>query len=136
MLESVPSFASPEDVMWLDLSFNQIGRIDESLAATFPNVTTLYLHANQITKLSHIKKLSGLTKLKSLTLYGNPVEENKHYRNYILYCFPELQQLDFCVITSNQRQKVSQYFILRLRLLRYSHADGIVELGSQKVVES
>jgi Leucine-rich repeat (LRR) protein len=92
--------------MWLDLSFNQIGSVNESLVATFPNVTTLYLHANQITKLSHIKKLSGFTHLKSLTLYGNPVEENKHYKNYILYCFPELQQLDFCVITTSQRQKV------------------------------
>ena len=107
IFEVVQSFTDPEKVMWLDLSFNLIDRIDESLPAIFPNLTTLYLHANHITKLSHIKKLASLTKLKSLTLYGNPVEEHKHYRNYILYCFPHLQQLDFCVITSNQREKVS-----------------------------
>lgn len=119
--------------MWLDLSFNQIGSVNESLVSTFPNVTTLYLHANQITKLSHIKKLSGFTQLKSLTLYGNPVEENKHYKNYILYCFPELQQLDFCVITTSQRQKVGYldmnciFFTIML--------DAIVEHGIQKVFE-
>mmetsp|Transcript_25442 Transcript_25442/g.37505 ORF Transcript_25442/g.37505 Transcript_25442/m.37505 type:complete len:185 (+) Transcript_25442:78-632(+) len=94
------------NIMWLDLSFNQLEKIDESLSQLFPNLTTLYLHANQISKLSTIKKLISFTQLRSLTLYGNPVEENKHYRNLVLYCFPNLQQLDFCVITAGQRDKM------------------------------
>ena len=86
----------------------------------FPNLTTLYLHANQITKLSNIKKLAGLTQLKSLTLYGNPLEENKHYRNYILHIFPELQQLDFSVITSGQREKVLLLFLFIYLFILFS----------------
>lgn len=45
------------------------------------NLTSLYLHANDIKTLKEIKKLGNLTKLKSLTLHGNPVEEVKNYRS-------------------------------------------------------
>jgi Leucine-rich repeat (LRR) protein len=93
-------------IQWLDLSFNHLQRLDENIVTYFPNLTTLYLHANQLPKLSHLKKLAGLSQLKSLTLYGNPLEENKHYRNYVLYLFPELKQLDFSVITDGQREQV------------------------------
>lgn len=101
-------------IQWLDLSFNNLQRIDESLVAYFPNLTTLYLHANKLSKISMIKKLAGLTQLKSLTLYGNPLEENKHYRNYVLYIFPDLQQLDFSVITGAQREQVRSVLSARL----------------------
>ena len=111
VFESISTHFDHTLIQWLDLSFNHLARVDESLVALFPNLTTLYLHANQITKLSNIKKLAGLTQLKSLTLYGNPLEENKHYRNYILHIFPELQQLDFSVITSGQREKVLLLFL-------------------------
>ena len=92
-------------ILWLDLSFNQIKRLG-TLAATFPNVTTIYLHANQISRLSELKKLSEFTQLKSLALYGNPVEEHRHYRNYVLYACPNLTQFDMSPVTKSERQTV------------------------------
>lgn len=96
----------PLNILWLDLSFNAISGVSETLAEHFPNLTTLYLHANKISKLSDIRKLSGLTKLRSLTMYGNPVEDNIHYRNMMIYAHPEIIQIDFCTITQRQRDQV------------------------------
>jgi Leucine-rich repeat (LRR) protein len=93
-------------IQWIDLSFNQLKKVDENLASHLPNVATMYLHANQVARYSDIRRLSCFTKIKSLTLYGNPVEEHKHYRNVVLYYFPTLTQLDFSVITSGEKEKV------------------------------
>jgi Leucine-rich repeat (LRR) protein len=97
---------NPSNILWLDLSFNAISSISELIAENFPNITTLYLHANKITKMSDIRKLSGLTKLRSLTMYGNPVEDSKHYHNMMLYAHPQIVQIDFCTITQRQRDQV------------------------------
>ena len=96
-------------ISWIDLSFNQLKKVDENLASHLPQVTTLYLHANQISRYSDIRRLSCFTTVKSLTLYGNPVEEQKHYRNVVLYYFPNLTQLDFSVITTGEREKVASW---------------------------
>lgn len=64
-------------VLWIDLSFNEIKIISESFLSQFPNATTIYLHANQISTLVEIKKLAVLESLKSISVYGNPVEEKK-----------------------------------------------------------
>lgn len=103
------SLLTSNKIMWIDLSFNQLKRIDEGLASHLPNLQTLYLHANKIPRYSDIRRLSCFTHIKSLTLYGNPVEEQKHYRNVVLYYFPNLTQLDFSVITSGERDMVSSW---------------------------
>ncbi|KAJ3047781.1 Leucine-rich repeat-containing protein 51, partial [Quaeritorhiza haematococci] len=71
--------SSPEWITWIDLSFNNLSSIDETLT-TFPNLQTLYLHANALTSLPSLTPLSTLTRLRSLTLHGNPVEHVKGYR--------------------------------------------------------
>jgi hypothetical protein len=93
-------------ILWLDLSFNHITTISASLATQFPNITTLYLQANQISKLTEIKKLGSLTKLKSLALYGNPLEENKHYKNFTLYICQKVTYFDNSTVTKQDRQKI------------------------------
>jgi Leucine-rich repeat (LRR) protein len=103
------SYLDANKIQWIDLSFNQLKKIDENLAAHLPNVATLYLHANQIARYSDIRRLSCFTHIKSLTLYGNPVEEQKHYRNVVLYYFPNLTQLDFSVISPGEREKVASW---------------------------
>ena len=72
------------NILWIDLSFNCVKNVSESFLSTFPNVTTIYFHANRISKLSVVKKMSALSQLKSLSLYGNPVEEHKV--PYTLHC--------------------------------------------------
>lgn len=94
------------NILWLDLSFNHIEKTSESFISVFLNLTSLYLHANGIKKLSDIKRLSKLLSLKSLTLYGNPVEENKHYKNYTLYYCANLGQFDSSPVTKSDRHRV------------------------------
>lgn len=105
----ISSILIPSYITWLDLSFNAILSINVDLAEFLPNLATFYLHANQISKLSEIRKLQQFPLLKSVTLYGNPVEENKHYRNMALFCCPALVQLDFGTITAQQKDKMQTW---------------------------
>lgn len=43
----------------------------------FPELQILYLHGNQIGDVKEVAKLSGLTKLRKVTLHGNPLEKTK-----------------------------------------------------------
>jgi hypothetical protein len=94
-----------KEIQWLDLSFNHIqsfGHAD-NVSAAFQNITTIYMHANKVSRLSQVKKLKAFPNLKSLTLYGNPIEEHKHYRNYVMYYCPHISQFDSSPITHSER---------------------------------
>lgn len=104
-------------VQWIDLSFNSLTVIPDDLIKLFPNLIKLYLHANKIQKLSEIKKLTELTLLKSVSFYGNPVEEHKHYRNYVLYHNQNLTQFDMSPITKTEIQRVSLFCVCSVSLL-------------------
>ncbi|XP_016013441.2 transmembrane O-methyltransferase homolog isoform X1 [Rousettus aegyptiacus] len=69
----------PENLAWIDLSFNDLTSIDPVLATLF-NLSVLYLHGNSIQRLGEVNKLAVLPRLRSLTLHGNPIEEEKGYR--------------------------------------------------------
>uniref|UniRef100_A0A9L0ST64 Leucine-rich repeat-containing protein 51 n=2 Tax=Equus caballus TaxID=9796 RepID=A0A9L0ST64_HORSE len=69
----------PEKLAWIDLSFNDLTSIDPVLT-TFFNLSVLYLHGNSIQRLGEVNKLAVLPRLRSLTLHGNPIEEEKGYR--------------------------------------------------------
>ncbi|KAJ3414864.1 Leucine-rich repeat-containing protein 51 [Chytridiales sp. JEL 0842] len=90
------------NIAWLDLSFNTLPHIDAELL-NFPNLSTLYLHANQIHHLSEVDKLGQLQALRTLTLHGNPLENCKNYRLYVVSRIPKLKHLDFCAITKMDR---------------------------------
>uniref|UniRef100_G3VJP9 Leucine-rich repeat-containing protein 51 n=1 Tax=Sarcophilus harrisii TaxID=9305 RepID=G3VJP9_SARHA len=68
----------PQNLAWIDLSFNDLPNIDPVLT-TFHNLSVLYLHGNCIHRLTEVDKLSSLPKLRSLTLHGNPIEDEKGY---------------------------------------------------------
>uniref|UniRef100_A0A8C5VUP2 Leucine-rich repeat-containing protein 51 n=1 Tax=Microcebus murinus TaxID=30608 RepID=A0A8C5VUP2_MICMU len=71
--------AYPQNLAWIDLSFNDLTSIDPVLT-TFCNLSVIYLHGNSIHRLSEVNKLAVLPRLRSLTLHGNPMEEEKGYR--------------------------------------------------------
>jgi len=102
----VPSLTSlvvnPAAISWLDFSFNDINQLDDSLLQ-FPNMTTLYLHGNQLMSLNEVKRLSGLPCLRTLTLHGNPLEALDGYRPFVLGTLPSLKQLDFSSVTKQDR---------------------------------
>lgn len=46
----------PENLEWLDLSYNYLQTIDKELLS-FPNLKTLYLHGNYVSNLEEARKL-------------------------------------------------------------------------------
>lgn len=63
----------------------------------------LYLHGNNVDKISEVDKLSELPHLKSLALHGNPIEGTPGYRHYVLSRVPQLQTVDFSGVTKADR---------------------------------
>lgn len=70
----------------------------------YPELKLLNLHGNGIDKITEIDKLASLRNLKSLTVHGNPVEDAKGYRDYIISRIPQLEKLDFSKITKADRE--------------------------------
>ncbi|XP_049745950.1 leucine-rich repeat-containing protein 51 isoform X1 [Loxodonta africana] len=92
----------PENLAWIDLSFNDLTSIDPVLT-TFFNLSVLYLHGNSIQRLGEVDKLAVLPRLRSLTLHGNPMEEEKGYRQYVLCTLPRITTFDFSGVTKADR---------------------------------
>ena len=85
----------------------------------FPALNVLYLHGNRISRLPEVQRIARVCELRKLTLHGNPIESNKHYRFYVLFHCPSLQQLDFSSITKQQMTNVAtwaQTYRKRLKL--------------------
>ncbi len=61
------------------------------------------MHSNKIETLSKTDALVPLTKLRNLTLHGNPVEESRGYRLAIVGRVPGLKHLDFSPVTKADR---------------------------------
>lgn len=109
-LYTIPQQLDGSKLLWLDLSFNDFTSISPDLVNVFPNLTTVYLHANKISNLQQVKHLANLEQLRSLSLFGNPVEEKKHYRNFTLYHCTKLAQFDKSPVTKIQRERVSIHY--------------------------
>mmetsp|Transcript_11106 Transcript_11106/g.21757 ORF Transcript_11106/g.21757 Transcript_11106/m.21757 type:complete len:293 (+) Transcript_11106:1271-2149(+) len=92
---------SPANLGWIDLSHNRLTALTVDLAS-FPLLGSLYLHANYISDLREIKKLKGAP-LRSLTLYGNSIEQLRGYRLYVIGVLPQLKNLDSSLITKLER---------------------------------
>lgn len=54
---------SSEKLLWIDLSHNHLTGCDEDIFSYFPQVKTLYLHANYIVDFTVIQKFSKLSQL-------------------------------------------------------------------------
>ncbi|CBY07876.1 unnamed protein product [Oikopleura dioica] len=100
-------------LQWLDLSFNQISRISNSLNELV-QLKVLYLHGNRISQLKEIQDLSRLP-LTKLTLHGNPIETQAAYRKYTLQLLPALIKFDFAAVTNAERRGISHNPLKRMK---------------------
>lgn len=111
-------FDDPSKLQWLDLSGNALTSIASTAFAPYPDIYTLHLHGNKLQRYADIDSLAAcLPRLHALTLHGNPVEEKKHYRNYVIASFPKLQQLDFSSVTRGDREKAETWATIYKRAL-------------------
>lgn len=101
----------PTRLAWLDLSFNQIYDVDETLLQ-FVTLKILYLHGNQIHNLAALGILRDLTRLRTLTLHGNPVDSIPNYRSLVVNILPQLSNLDFSSVLSSERKEAPPLSIL------------------------
>ncbi|GMF29460.1 unnamed protein product [Phytophthora lilii] len=103
-------FDYPGMLQWLDLSGNELETIPPEIFSAYPELFTLHLHGNLLSKYSDIDALAKwLPRLHSITLHGNPIEEKKHYRNYVIASFPKLKQLNFSSVTPGDRDKAETW---------------------------
>ena len=120
----------PEDIAWLDLSFNDITKVSQQLSwLNFPPSATrwfqisddilefralkmIYLHGNKIRKFSDLKHLTPLKNLYSITLHGNPLENVPNYRSNIISMFPDLKSLDFAKVTEDEKDTARLHIIV------------------------
>lgn len=80
----------------------------------------IYLHANAIADIGQVDKLRGLSKLRSLTLHGNPLEETPNYRFYVIAHLPSLRSLDFSPVTPVERDRATSWFSMYGKQLKSS----------------
>lgn len=106
-----------DHLTWLDLSYNYLVTIEDELLK-LPNLEVLYLQCNFIKNLDETKKLAKLRNLKSLNLFGNPIEQIPGYRLWVLgVMYAEndcIKKLDQVVIT---RKEFAQVCIWNERLV-------------------
>eukprot|EP00929_Paragymnodinium_shiwhaense_P103124 TRINITY_DN6640_c0_g1_i1.p1 TRINITY_DN6640_c0_g1~~TRINITY_DN6640_c0_g1_i1.p1 ORF type:complete len:261 (+),score=53.00 TRINITY_DN6640_c0_g1_i1:73-855(+) len=96
-------------LQWLDLSFNQLVTVEDSLLK-FQNLKALYLHGNCLKSLQACERLKKLPKLLILTLNGNPIESSKIYRPYIIGALPNLRALDHSTVTEDETASAISWF--------------------------
>ncbi|XP_032672917.1 probable U2 small nuclear ribonucleoprotein A' [Odontomachus brunneus] len=89
---------------------NRIVRITEGLENCIPNLHTLMLTGNMIQELGDLEPLIPLKNLTNLCLLQNPVSAKQHYRQYVVYRFPQLRLLDFRKIKQRERESAIEYF--------------------------
>ncbi|XP_078078741.1 leucine-rich repeat-containing protein 51 isoform X3 [Mustelus asterias] len=117
-------FVQPARLFWIDLAFNILTNIDAVLLQC-PNLQILRLHANQINELFEVDKLVSLMHLRNLTLHGNPIEQTKGYRSYVVGAIPHLKSLDYSLITKQDRSTaaVVKSFTKRKHITRRKYDD-------------
>lgn len=94
---------SVERVEWLDLSYNSLSDIEDDLLK-FKGLKSLTLNCNSLSSFVSISRLSSLSNLRKLTLFGNEkLIEKDFYRFYIIDAIPQLKSLDSNVITVEDR---------------------------------
>ena len=113
----------PDRLQWLNLSYNYLVKIDKEILK-FQGIKSLQLHGNFVKDLEEVRKLNLLPELQTLTLNGNPIEEIKGYRLYVLGMLYQnsetLRRLDSVVVTKNEFDSVlvwNQKLLLQYNVL-------------------
>jgi len=102
----------------LFMNNNHLVRIGADVGESLPNLRTLMLTGNKITNLFELDPLGKMPKLTMLSLIGNPVSRQPHYRLYVISTIPSLKTLDFRKIKAKDRVEANKMFANKPKLDR------------------
>ena len=88
-------------IQWIDISRNKLTSIHKDICE-LPYLKILYVHGNNIQEIEKVTALGNCKSLTALTLYGNPMDHIKGYRNFIIEMCPLLEKLDGAVISEKE----------------------------------
>lgn len=101
-----------ELIQWVDISRNKLTEISGDIKR-LPFLKILYVHGNNIQEIDKVLPLGECPSLTSLTLYGNPMDHIRGYRNFIIELCPLLEKLDSAVVSEKEldiiKHKGSRY---------------------------
>lgn len=90
---------------------NSITYIDlESFAKCVPNLNSLVLVQNNISRFREMSSLSCISKLENLSLMRNPIASDPNYRLFVIWLIPSLKILDFSKIKQKERERAKELF--------------------------
>jgi len=88
-------------IQWIDISSNHLTEIHPDIL-NLRYLKILYAHANYINEIKKVEILADCKCLINLTLHGNPIEQIKGFRHFIVELIPMLEKFDFTLISEKE----------------------------------
>jgi Leucine-rich repeat (LRR) protein len=109
-----------QGLRWVDLSYNHLTALDRELCE-LPNLMSLYLHNNYVSDMKEVLKLEQ-SGVKSLTMYGNPIDQLPGYRMYVITLVPQIKRLDSVLISKLEKDN-SLVFARRISIKKLPYLE-------------
>ncbi|XP_060274103.1 leucine-rich repeat-containing protein 9 isoform X8 [Ovis aries] len=102
------AFAKPSSLLALHLEENRLREL--SKLQPLVKLEKLFLGYNKIQDMAELEKLDGISSLRELTVYGNPICRKMLHRHVLIFRLPNLQMLDGIPVNSDDRAKAEFHF--------------------------
>ncbi|XP_030299252.1 leucine-rich repeat-containing protein 9 isoform X2 [Sparus aurata] len=118
------SFVGQNLLLELHLAENRIRELNHLDPLT--ELRKLFLGKNKLQDITELDKLEVLPSLTELSIVGNPVAKNSHYRPALVLCLSQLQVLDGVMVTLEERTRAELHSIDQPPC---SHCPGTTEIN-------
>ncbi len=88
-------------IQWLDISNNKLEEIHSDLK-NLRFLKIFYCHRNLIREIGNIMNLKFCKNMINLTLHGNPIDQIKGYRQFIIEMVPTLEKFDQTLVSEKE----------------------------------
>ncbi|XP_070259856.1 leucine-rich repeat-containing protein 9 isoform X3 [Myotis yumanensis] len=102
------AFAKPSSLLALHLEENRLRELNN--LQPLVKLEKLFLGYNKIQDIAELEKLDGISSLRELTIYGNPISRKMVHRHMLIFRLPNLQMLDGIPVNSDDRAKAEFHF--------------------------
>ncbi|KAK1339260.1 hypothetical protein QTO34_019939 [Cnephaeus nilssonii] len=102
------AFAKPSSLLALHLEENRLRELNN--LQHLVKLEKLFLGYNKIQDIAELEKLDGISSLRELTIYGNPISRKMVHRHVLIFRLPNLQMLDGIPVNSDDRAKAEFHF--------------------------